>query len=46
VDPDGLLAEPAYDLATPMREWNRELLDGDAARLGCERCAHLSTSAA
>jgi len=32
VDPDGLLAEPAYDLAIPMREWNRELLDGDAAR--------------
>jgi hypothetical protein len=46
VDPDGLLAEPAYDLAIPKREWNRELLDGDAARLGCERCAHLSTSAA
>lgn len=42
VDPDGLLAEPAYDLAIPMREWSRELLDGDAARLGRERCAHLS----
>jgi streptomycin 6-kinase len=37
-----LLADPAYDLAIPMREWNRELLDGDAARLGRERCAHLS----
>jgi streptomycin 6-kinase len=42
VDPDGLLAEPAYDLAIPMREWSRELLDGDAARLGRERCAYLS----
>jgi streptomycin 6-kinase len=42
VDPDGLLAEPAYDLAIPMREWSRELLDGDAARLGHERCAQLS----
>lgn len=42
VDPDGLLAEPAYDLAIPMREWSRELLAGDAARLGRERCAQLS----
>ncbi len=42
VDPDGLLAEPAYDLAIPMREWSRELLDGDTARLGRERCADLS----
>ncbi|CAA9401269.1 MAG: hypothetical protein AVDCRST_MAG55-665 [uncultured Rubrobacteraceae bacterium] len=42
VDPDGLLAEPAYDLAVLMREWSRELLDGDAARLGYERCAQLS----
>ena len=41
VDPDGLLAEPAYDLAIPMREWSGELLAGDAARLGRERCAHL-----
>jgi len=41
VDPDGLLAEPAYDLAIPIREWSRELLDGDAARLGRERCAYL-----
>jgi streptomycin 6-kinase len=42
VDPDGLLAEPAYDLAIPMREWSRELLGGDPARLGRERCAHLA----
>ena len=41
-DPDGLLAEPAYDLAIPTRKWNRELLDGDAARLGHERCGHPS----
>lgn len=39
VDPDGLLAEPAYDLAIPMKEWSRELLGGDAAKLGRERCA-------
>ncbi|CAN5561205.1 hypothetical protein BH24ACT21_BH24ACT21_17070 [soil metagenome] len=41
VDPDGLLAEPAYDLAIPMREWSGELLAGDAARLGRERCVQL-----
>jgi streptomycin 6-kinase len=29
VDPDGLLAEPAYDLGILMREDPRELLDGD-----------------
>ena len=42
VDPDGLVAEPAYDLVIPMREWSRELLDGDTMRLGRERCAYLS----
>jgi streptomycin 6-kinase len=42
IDPDGLLAEPAYDLGISMREWSRELLDGDTARLGHERCAYLS----
>jgi streptomycin 6-kinase len=41
VDPDGLFAERAYDLAIPMREWSRPLLDGDAARLGRERCVYL-----
>ena len=29
VDPDGLLAEPEYDLGVLMREDPRELLDGD-----------------
>lgn len=42
VDPDGLLAEPAYDLGVLMREWSGELLGGDAERLGQERCARLS----
>lgn len=41
VDPDGLLAEPAYDLAIPMREWSGELLEGDAVQLGRQRCTHL-----
>lgn len=42
VDPDGLLAERAYDLAIPMREWSGELLGGDVARLGSERCGLLA----
>lgn len=42
VDPDGLLAEPAYDLAIPMRDWSGELLAGDTARLARERCARLA----
>jgi streptomycin 6-kinase len=42
VDPDGLFAERACDLAVPMRGWSRELLEGDTARLGRERCDHLS----
>jgi streptomycin 6-kinase len=37
IDPDGLFAERAYDLAIPMREWSSELLEGDPARLGRER---------
>jgi len=41
IDPDGLLAERAYDLAIPMREWSSALLEGDATRLGRERCAYL-----
>lgn len=42
VDPDGLLAEPAHDLGVLMREWSEELMGGDAARLGRERCARLA----
>jgi streptomycin 6-kinase len=42
VDPDGLFAEPASDLAIPMRDWSSELLSGNALRLGQARCAVLS----
>ena len=42
VDPDGLLAEPAYDLAIAMRDWSEELLAGDALQLGRQRCEYLS----
>lgn len=43
IDPDGLFAEPACDLAIPMREWSDELLAGDPLCRGQERCALLST---
>lgn len=42
IDPDGLFAERAYDLAILMRDWNQELLAGDPLRLGRERAALLS----
>jgi streptomycin 6-kinase len=38
VDPDGVRAEPALDLAIPMRSWSEELLQGDAPALSHERC--------
>lgn len=41
VDPDGLFAERAYDLAIPMREFNEELLAGDACALGQARSRYL-----
>jgi streptomycin 6-kinase len=43
VDPDGFLAEPAYDLGVVLREWCSELLAGDAptlARRYCQLLAH------
>ena len=42
IDPDGLFAEPAFDLAIPMRDWSAELLAGDAVRLGQTRCQLLA----
>jgi streptomycin 6-kinase len=42
VDPDGLFAERACDLAVPMRGWNRELLAGNTFTLARERCELLS----
>jgi streptomycin 6-kinase len=42
VDPDGLFAERACDLAVPMRGWSQELLAGNTNRLGRRRCALLS----
>jgi streptomycin 6-kinase len=41
IDPDGLVAEPAYDLGVLMREWMHEL-EVNPVRQGQERCAYLS----
>jgi streptomycin 6-kinase len=42
VDPDGLFAERALDLAISLREWRKELLRGDTLKNGRDRCALLS----
>jgi streptomycin 6-kinase len=42
VDPDGLFADRAYDLAMLTRDWAEDLLVGDPLKLGQERCAYLS----
>lgn len=42
VDPDGLFAEPACDLAVPMRGWSEPLLRGDALELGRRRCKQIA----
>ncbi len=42
VDPDGLIIEPAYDLAIPMREWSDDLLCGDPLQRGRARCRRLA----
>jgi streptomycin 6-kinase len=42
VDPDGFLAEPAYDLGVVLRDWSAQLLAGDARALARRYCALLS----
>jgi streptomycin 6-kinase len=42
IDPDGLFAERAFDLATPMREWGNVIPDGHLLRLGQHRCRLLA----
>jgi streptomycin 6-kinase len=41
IDPDGIIAEGAYDLGVLMREWMDELMADPVSR-GRERCAYLS----
>ena len=42
VDPDGFLADPAYDLGVVLRDWCRQLLAGDAPALARRYCALLA----
>jgi streptomycin 6-kinase len=42
VDPDGFLADPAYDLGVVLRDWCAELLAGDAPRLARTYCRLLA----
>jgi streptomycin 6-kinase len=44
IDPDGVVAERAFDLAIPMREWVR-IPRGDPLELGRHRCLTLARSA-
>ncbi len=45
IDPDGMLSEPAHDLAIPLRDWTHELLAGDPVRLALGWCEQLSSRA-
>ncbi|MEO3821923.1 hypothetical protein [Plantactinospora sp. B24E8] len=40
VDPDGFLAEPAYDLGVVLRDWCPQLLAGDPYAVA-RRCTRL-----
>ena len=42
VDPDGFLADPAYDLGVVLRDWCQQLLAGDAVALARRYCELLS----
>ena len=42
VDPDGVYAEKAFDLAIPMREWGSTLPAGDLLEMGRRRCLLLA----
>lgn len=46
IDPDGMMSEPAHDLAISLRDWTDELLAGDAVELGTAWCHQLADSAA
>jgi streptomycin 6-kinase len=42
IDPEGLISEPAHDLAIPLRGWTDELLAGNVVELSLEWCNHMS----
>ena len=43
VDPDGFLADPAYDLGVVLRDWSSQLRDGDTSALARRYCRLLAT---
>ena len=43
VDPEGVIGEPAIDLAVSLREWRDELLESDTLDVGQRRCELLSS---
>lgn len=43
IDPDGIQGEPACDLGVLMRAWPDDLLSGDPAQLGRDRCDYISS---
>jgi len=46
IDPDGMISEPAHDLAIPLRDWTTELLAApDPVALGRNWCARLGHDA-
>ena len=42
IDPDGLFAEPAYDVGLQLRSWDEDLLRDDPRKAGIERCRYLA----
>ena len=42
VDPDGFVADRAYDLGVAMRDWSERLLGPDARRIAEDLCATLA----
>ncbi len=44
VDPDGFLADPAYDLGVVLRDWCTQLTAGDAPRLARRYCGLLAAA--
>lgn len=41
IDPEGMISEPAHDLAIPLRDWTNELLAADPVDLGLAWCSQL-----
>ena len=42
IDPEGLISEPAHELAIPLRGWTDELLAGNVVELSLQWCDRMS----